>query len=484
MAESTRDGGLLPAWQVKELPSPPPFSLRNAIIVIGPGAIALSTAIGGGEWLQGPALVVRHDFSLLWIATVAIFLQLMLNLAFLRYTLYTGEPVVNGFMRLTPGPWFWALVYIVLALLHVGWALGAAGSASSIFSALYGHVPGKGDQAAIRIIGYLTFVLSFLIVAFGGKVERMLEWVNWFMVIFIIGFLLIIDILFVPPRIWWEGLVGHFQFGSLPKGVDWMLLASFAAFAGMGGIGNVWTSNWIRDKGFGMGSVVGYIPSLVGGKVVKVSPTGSVFAINSENMSRWRQWWKYTYADQAVVWAFGCFLGVYLNAILAKAIIPAGTDMTTLAAGAYQAKYLALEAGRFLWFLTLLTGFWIFFGSQISILDGFCRLSTDILWGASERLRNRAKGDIRRVYYTLLVLFALWGCVAINLAQPFALFKISGNVAAFILAFAGVHVLILNSKFLPAELRGPKWQGAGLILAILFYAFFFVAGIGRWIKLW
>ena len=484
------NGGLLPAWKVQDLPAPPPFGFRNAILMIGPGAIALSMAIGTGEWILGPLAVVKYGYSLLWMVTLSILFQLVLNLTFLRYTLYTGEPVVSGFMRTAPGPVFWSIVYIVFALLHVGWPYTAALTGQVIFGAIFGHLPEPPDRGTVLMLGYLTFFAAILIVAFGGKIERTLEWVNWFMVIFIVGFLLVVDILFVPWRLWWEGLIGFVgiggdgRFGLFPRGADWVLLGSLASFAAVGGIGNLWTTNWVRDKGYGMGSVVGYIPSLVGGKMVKVSPTGSVFPITADNLSRWRQWWKYVWTDQGLVWAVGCFIGMYLNVILAKAIFPPDANFPVLQAGAYQANFLASHGGKILYFLTLLNGFWIFFGSQLGVLDGFCRLSTDILWSGSARVRAWARDDIRRVYYALLLFFAVWGCVAIRLAAPYHLVQIAANVAGFILVVAGIHGLLLNRKFLPRELQGPLWERALTGLAVVFYALFFVASVGRLLNFW
>ena len=55
-AQTPRSAGKLPAWEEEDLPSPPPFNLRNALGIIGPGAILLGTSIGSGEWLLGPAV--------------------------------------------------------------------------------------------------------------------------------------------------------------------------------------------------------------------------------------------------------------------------------------------------------------------------------------------------------------------------------------------------------------------------------------------
>ena len=63
--------------------------------------------IGGGEWLFGPIVAARHGGQLMWIATVSLGFQIFYNLAVMRYTLYSGEPIFVGFFRTSPGPKFW-----------------------------------------------------------------------------------------------------------------------------------------------------------------------------------------------------------------------------------------------------------------------------------------------------------------------------------------------------------------------------------------
>ena len=142
--------GTRPAWDVSDLPAPPDFNFRNIVRIIGPGAIVLSMSIGLGEWVLGPLVVTQYGFTMLWVVTVAIILQLALNLEFIRYTVYTGEPVINGFLRLAPHPLFWGGVYILLALFHAGWPAWAAASAAPLFAGFTGHLPGPGDESVMR----------------------------------------------------------------------------------------------------------------------------------------------------------------------------------------------------------------------------------------------------------------------------------------------------------------------------------------------
>ena len=94
------------------------------------------------------------------------------------------------------------------------------------------------------------------------------------------------------------------------------MLGAFAGYAGGGGLSNSTYSNFVRDKGWGMGSQVGAIASAVGGRDVTLSHIGKVFEINADNLRKWKVWWKYILFDQFLVWMPGCFMGMALPALL------------------------------------------------------------------------------------------------------------------------------------------------------------------------
>src|SRR5918993_5306092 len=173
--------GQLPRWTVADLPAPPPFTLRNMFRVIGPGAIMAATSIGGGEWLVGPAAAVKYSSAIFLIATVAIVLQVFFNLEAIRYTLYTGEPIYGGIMRLKPGPRFWAAFYSILGFFQLGWPALAGSAAATLLGAWMGRMPGAPDQATQAWVATSLIVAVVLILSFGGTIERMLEYIAWTM---------------------------------------------------------------------------------------------------------------------------------------------------------------------------------------------------------------------------------------------------------------------------------------------------------------
>ena len=280
------DHGQLPRWDTADLPAPPPFTFRNMLKVIGPGAIMAATSIGGGEWLVGPAAAVKYSSAIFLIATIAIVLQVFFNLEAVRYTLYTGEPIYGGIMRLRPGPRFWAVFYSLLGFFQLGWPALAGSAAATLFGAWMGRMPGAPDQAAQAWIASGLIVAVVLVLSFGGTIERMLEYFAWTMLAVVFLFLVVVNLAFVPLSHWVQTFTGFFSFTGLPQPIDWGLIGALAATAGSGGIGNLTVTNWVRDKGFGMGAKVGAIPSAVGGHTVQLSHVGVVFPPTPENLTR------------------------------------------------------------------------------------------------------------------------------------------------------------------------------------------------------
>jgi hypothetical protein len=462
--------GELPAWEVDELPAPPPFGWGNLLKVIGPGAIMAATSIGGGEWLVGPAAAVKYSTAIFGIATVAIVLQVLFNLEAVRYTLYTGEPIYGGIMRLKPGPRFWAGFYSLLGFFQLGWPALAGSAAATLLGAWMGRMPGAPDQPTQALVTMVLIVACVLILSFGGTVERMLEYFAWTMLGVVFLFLIVVNVAFVPFAHWLQTLRGFFSITGLPQPIDWGLIGALAATAGSGGIGNLTVTNWVRDKGFGMAAKVGAIPSAIGGHEVTLSHVGKVFEARGENLARWREWMRYVHADQIWVWGLFCFLGMFLNVNLATAIIPAGTDLQGLAAGAYQAQYLSAIWPGF-WFLTLFNGFWILFKTQLGNTDILVRTITDALWMSSQKARDVRRG-IRGIYYGILILFSVWGALVVRSASPFQLFKVLANMAGLVLAIAGLQIFLVNRRFLPRAVRPPAWREAALLVCSAFYAFF------------
>lgn len=476
-APEARSG--LDPWRIGELPPAPTPRGLGWFSAIGPGVIALGVSIGSGEFLLGPAAFVKYGLSLLWVVGIAALLQTLLNVELMRYTMATGEPIFTGFMRTQPHSTFWAWFYSILYFLQMGWPGWAGAAAGAVFFLWAKRLPGGAEAGTVYAIGVGLFLLCALVLTIGRRIERTLEYLNWIMVALIIGGLGLLAVLFVPANTWAAAVAGFagfdlktgaFQF--VPAGADFFLLGAFAAYAGGGGVANLTLSNWARDKGYGMSSTIGFIPAAVGGKKVALAHSGSTFKADAEALKRWKGWWRIVRVDQWGVYFTGAVLGMALPALLYVTFVPAGSDIRGLGIAAALAEAVAIQKGAIFGLIIAVLGVWILFKTQLDILEGMTRAITDILWTGSARIRAWRGGDVRVVYYAVLALISLWGIIALRLTQPIILLTLSANMAGIVFIVSSIHVLYVNTRLLPQELRPPMWRRVALVALALFYGFF------------
>ncbi len=574
----------MPQWNVDELADAPIFRWRNILAMLGPGLVMGAAAIGGGEWLAGPAVTAKYGGALLWIATVSIVFQVIYNIEISRYTLYCGEPIFSGKFRIWPHPLFWVGFYLLLDWGSVAPYL-AVNAAIPLEAIFLGDLP-QPDKIAWhwwmhKWVSTGLYVMIFIPLIFGGKIYNSLKVVMSFKLIAVISFLLFLGIFFTRPATWTEIVTGLFKVGTVPIYCDedkngnslldpgedfdadgrldvdeallpsidtdgdgkpdaWAkdakgkeikfqdvdgdgkrdgyntenvfvlllkerklpilnlsliaTLGSLAAIAGNGGLTNAPISNFTRDQGWGMGSKVGSIPSLVGGHGISLSHEGSVFLVNPETLPRWRRWYIHIARDQICVWMIACLIGVSLPSILSVEFLPRGTEAgswtgAALTAGGVDQRVtepikgtLAHSAalrpfisgprlGAFLWGCTLFCGFLVMITSQTTTADGFVRRWVDVFWTASPQLRQLPGTAVKYVYFIVLCVYALFGVTILWVTEkPGFIFQMSTTFYNFAFAISSWHTLVVNTTLLPPQLR-PNWfVRIGLVLAGIYFS--------------
>jgi hypothetical protein len=396
-----------------------------------------------------------------------------------------------------------------------GWAGAAAGAVFFLFAK---QLPRATDANTVYWIGVGLFLLCGFILTIGRRIERTLEFLNWILVAAILGGFGLLAVLFVPASTWLATLTGFLGFdlksGSfqlIPVGADFFLLGAFAAYTGGGGVINLMLTNWARDKGYGMSSLIGYIPTAIGGKKVALAHSGSTFVPTPEAMQHWRGWWRIVRVDQWCVYFAGALLGMALPALLYVTFIPAGSDIRGLGIAAALAQAVATRQGAIFGGAIAVLGVWILFKSQLDLLEGMTRAVTDILWTGSKRIREWERsshkpvtesmppvntgsasdrvqpnasegGDVRFVYYSVLAVVSLWGIVALRLTQPIVLLALSANMAGIAFIISALHVLYVNTRLLPVELRPPLWRRLALVALALFFGLFLVMWVWSLVK--
>lgn len=491
----------MPQWNVAELPDAPVFYWKNWWTFLGPGLLMGGAAIGGGEWLMGPLVTARYGGGLLWLATLSILGQVIYNIEISRYALYTGEPIFTGKFRIPYGPLFWVGIYLALDFGTVFPYL-AANAATPLATIYLGEIPDPVKYpwhgTMLKVLGLSIFLLSLLPMIFGGKVYNSLKAIMSFKIVAVMGFLIFLGLFYSHLSTWTEIFSGFFKFGNVPTGdgnkldniflalaegrplpaIDLSMaakLSALIAISGQGGLSNTPISNYTRDSGWGMGSHVGAIPSLVGGQNIQLSHVGTVFLVNEQSLPRWKRWCTHIFRDQLCVWMPACFFGLALPSMLSVEFLPRGTvPNNDWAASVMTAGKVSERVGGMLgqacWFMTLFCGFLVLAPSMASTIDGFVRRWVDVFWTASKRLHALDPGKIKHVYFTVLFTYAVFGSVMLTvIPKPQMLLDIAAGIYNFALGFSCWHVVAVNTVLLPKELRPGVATRIALALTGVFF---------------
>ena len=501
----------MPPWELGELPDAPKLTAKSWMLLLGPGLVMGGAAIGGGEWLAGPLTTARYGGAILWLATISILAQVLYNLEISRYTLYCGEPIFTGKFRLLPGPVFWLVMYLILDFGSVFPYL-VASAATPLAAVMLGEVPDPDKTytllgvtmtglTLLQSLKYIVFLGVLVPLIFGGKVFNSLKAIMGFKIGVVLGFLLLVAILYSSPHTWMEIISGFFKFGSVPvhatnpdgtpmvdnffvalwqgramPPVDLSMIAVFgalAAVAGCGGLTNTTISGYTRDQGWGMGGQVGAIPSVVGGHKLKLSHVGKTFTMTEESLGRFRRWFRFVVRDQVVVWMPACFVGIALPSMLSVQFLARGTQVNDWVAAGMTADGLRHRVGetfgQFFWLMTLFCGFLVLAPSAATTADGVLRRWVDVCWTAVPSVRRLKEHRIRIVYFAALCAYATFGITSLAMWNPVDLLKWATNIYNFALGVSCFHVLAVNLVLLPKEIR-PNWFiRIGLALGGVFF---------------
>ena len=437
----------LPQREVRDLPEPP----RHLWRMVGPGVLAAGVGLSSGEFILWPYIASQAGLVFLWAATLGVVTQFFLNMEIERYTLATGETVLAGFNRM----WrHWGLLFAVMvyfANLWPGWAMSSA----TLMAFMTGW---DARTVAILSVIVIGFALTLAPVVYVALERLIFVKVAAVLVLVALAIWLVIDVQT------WRALPAAFATNArIPVELGFAMLMGATAFAGSGGGQNLCQSNWIRDKGFGMGKYVPRLVSPITG-VEEAAPiaVSYTFEPNAVNLSRWARWWRFANVEQALTFLLVTVVTIYLTSMVAYSTLYGRPGLPT------DVTFLLLE-GRELqavvapWFGILFwsIGAFSLFASAMGIIDYTSRLAADVLKTTYLRTSNVSES---RMYFYLV-----WGMVAIGASilllgftQPLVLLVISACTGGMIMFVYSWLLILLNRRALPAAIA-PSWFRIGVL---------------------
>nr|WP_221381681.1 Nramp family divalent metal transporter [Actinoplanes polyasparticus] len=441
----------LPGPEIRDMPDEPSGYRR----LIGPGIIAAGVGLASGEFVLFPYIASQVGLVFVWAALVGLITQYFINMEIERYTLATGETALTGFSRY----WrHWGLFFAILtyfANLWPGWVTSSASLTTYIFG---------GNRTVIAVC---MLVVIGLILTLAPVVYVALEKAQMIKVAAVLTFFVIAAIFAIGADAW-SDLPQVVTRPRLPiDELGFALLLGALAFAGAGGGQNLVQSNWIRDKGFGMGKYVPRLVSPITGQPEAAPSTGYAFEPTPENLRRWRGWWRFANIEQLSTFVAITFVTILFTSLLAYSTV-FGRDGLENSIGflEIEGQVLADRVGSWFQYLFWIIGAFSLFAAALGIVDYTSRLAADVIKTSYARNANESK-----VYAGLV-----WGLVAIGIvvllsgfSQPIVLLVISAVVGGFMMFIYSGLLILINRRILPEPIRIRGVRLAALVWAFLLF---------------
>jgi hypothetical protein len=454
----------LPPVEYRDLPEPK--KLRN---IVGASVIILATAIGSGEFVLWPYITSQIGLVFIWGAIVGFLIQYFINMEIERYTLATGETAITGFARFWK-PWWWLfIIFVAFQNFWPGWATGASTTLSYIF--------GFGGNA----ITYLTvaaLIAIGLALTTSPVVYQTVEKVQGAMVIAIMAFVLVAVFIGTTAEGWGALFSEGVAQATLPIGQGELgvaLLLGALAFAGAGGANNLVQSNYIRDKGMGMGLRIPRVVSPVTGEEEASEGIGFMFPQDEANMRRWKEWWRIANIEQFVTFFVIGVLSLIVFAVLTRSTVPVGaTEAQDLEFIRVEGEALRDIVGPGFGIAFWAAGTFALFSTNLGIVDYTCRLIADQL--NTNATRDSEFWTESKLYFTFVWLMVVLGSVILlgGFNQPLVLLIISSSIAGLQMFIYSGLLILLNRRALPEGVRITSYRLVVMWISFAFFGFFSV----------
>ncbi len=452
--------GNLPPMPYKDMPEPLPLGK-----VLGPSVILAGLGVGSGEYILWPFIASNVGLGFLWAAVLGVTVQYFLNMEIERYTLATGETAVAGFVRFWKP---WGILFCIFTIVPNMWP-GWATSGVTILTFLTG-----GGNVPLITIGVL--IASGAALTVSPVVYRTLERAEFFKVALTLVFLALALLVAIGPHAWAQLPKVVTEIGRFPDThvIPVALILSGLVFAGAGGVNNLAQSNWIRDKGFGMGVYIPRIVSPITGEEVAAPATGSMIRQDAENLRRFRGWWSVANKEQLISFWLICVLSIAIFSMLSystvygRAIAGEANLAFIRAEGEVLARTVAPWFRAFFWIFGALSLMLVALG----VIDFVSRIVADVL--KTVYLTDNRRWSESRIYFLVVWSTIAAGSVILlsGFNQPLILLLVAACLNGMVMFVYSILLIQLNRRGLPPALRVSGVRLGMLVFATAFYGFF------------
>ena len=452
------------------------------LLLVGPSLVWAAEYIGSGEVILATRTGAILGTAVLWAVVAGVFLKFWIGIAGARYTVCTGEGMVDMFDRI-PGPRHWVVwIVLVVQLFCAIMSTGAlATSAGTFMHSLVGCID-------LRLCGALAALFA-VAVAWSGVFDVLKIVMSLFVLIVVLGAMYIAAHVFPSFAELMEGL--SFRLPAVPEWAmekdtvsasAWQEILPVLGWGAGGFASQVWYTYWVIGAGYGVTAGRGY------GKAADVA---SLRSMSAETAGRVKGWCRMLYVDSTFamllgVFVTGGFLVVGAGILAPEHLAPGNSDMADVLSQVFSQRW-----DRVGGFLFKLSGAVAMVSTLCGQLAGWPRLLAD-------SFRLCIPGfDRRFAWKTQFRMFlVLFFCTSLSIVfflstQPISLLKISSILEGVLLiALQAACVIVALYFVLPkmlskeayAILRPSRIFAVGLLATFLFFGYLCIVSVLEFIR--
>jgi Mn2+/Fe2+ NRAMP family transporter len=438
--------------------------------MLGPAFIWCAEYIGSGEVILATRTGAILGPSILWAVVLGIFLKYWIGLCGARYTVCTGEGMVDMFARI-PGPRNW-VVWLVLCAQFASatLAIGSIASAAGVF--LHSLLP------ISSFVGGWLVTISCLAIAWLNLFDLLKMTMSFFVVIIIIG-VLYVAVSVIPTLFHsYHGPVINIpQVPDWAKSLDgmsgnaWREILPLIGWGAGGFASQVWYTYWVLGAGYGAAK---------GRPFGKPADTAFLKGMDSETARKIYGWCRVVYVDATVAMVIGVvvtssFLLAGAGVLGPLKMAPQGEDVALTLSTIFSSKWGALGG-----LLFMLAGIAALVSTQLGQLAGWPRLLADAFRLCVPRFHRLSWNTQYRIF--LIFFFCTNMIIIYTLGfKPIVLVKVAAVLDGLLLTplqaiwvAIGLYVVMpkLLSKDASVILKAHGILLAGLIIAFAVFGYF------------
>ena len=441
------------------------------LVLIGPAFVWAAEYIGSGEVILATRTGAILGTTILWAIVIGIFLKFWIGMSGARYTVCTGEGMIDMFNRI-PGPSHW-VVWLVLVI-QFACATISIGSVATAAGVFVNSIIPIGTKLSVCLV-----TLFALAVAWSGVFNVLKIVMSIFVLIIVLGVIYVAAYVFPGFTEFLRSL--SFGIPEVPKWASsmekvsdnpWKEILPLLGWGAGGFASQVWYTYWVLGAGYGAAAGRGY------GRPADVSMLKGMSRDAAEKI---KGWCHVLYVDASLAMVIGIVVtGAFFIAgagvLGPKQLAPEGNEVAITLSKVFSSKW--GSAGGFLF---MLAGAAALISTQVGQLAGWPRLLADSCRICIPGFNKKFSWKTQFRFFLLFFLCANMIIVFFFEKDPVVLVKISAIFEGLLLTplqaiWVAIGLFVVMPKILSkeaAEVLRPNWIFAvGLIIAFLVFGYF------------